>query len=247
MQAPRRADPAGLKGLFAALLSLKDVKEAEEFLTDLCTPAELCDMADRWRVARLLDRGLPYREINAMTGVSTATVTRVDELVRLRDDARQRITEVTTAAAAARTAYEDAVAAWERAAAKISAEALPAQPPGLADLTIRLAELDTLLAAGRWPRLASELDEIERELSTATGNLRTIERTVVDALGRRDELRGLLGAYQAKAARLGAAEDPGLTERYNHARGLLWTAPCDLAAAADAVTGYQRAVLALGG
>ena len=59
------------------------------------------------------------------------------------------------------------------------------------------------------------------------------------------ELRGLLGAYQAKAARLGAAEDPGLTERYDRARGLLWTAPCDLPAAADAVTSYQQAVLAL--
>jgi hypothetical protein len=178
----------------------------------------------------------------------TAAVTRVDELVRLRDDARQRITEVTTtAAAAARAAYEDALAAWQRAAAKISAEALPAQPPGLADLTVRLADLDRLLAAGRWSRLASELDEIERELATATGNLRATERTVVDALSRRDELRGMLGAYQAKAARLGAAEDPGLTERYNFARGLLWTAPCDLAAAANAVTGYQQAVLALGG
>jgi TrpR-related protein YerC/YecD len=77
MQQQRRADPASLKGLFAALLSLRDAKEAEEFLTDLCTPAELCDMADRWRVARLLDQGLPYREINARTGVSTATVTRV--------------------------------------------------------------------------------------------------------------------------------------------------------------------------
>jgi hypothetical protein len=174
-------------------------------------------------------------------------VTRVDELVRLRDDARHRVTEVTAAAATARAAYEDAAAAWQRAAAKISAAALPAQPAGLADLTVRLADLDTLLAAGRWTRLASELDEAEHELATATGNFRATERTVVDALSRRDELRGLLGAYQAKAARLGAVEDPGLTERYNHARGLLWTAPCDLAAAADAVTGYQQAVLALGG
>jgi len=177
----------------------------------------------------------------------TAAVTRVDELVRLRDDARQRVTEVTAAVAAARTAYEDAAAAWQRAAAKISAAALPAQPAGLADLTVRLADLDTLLAAGRWTRLAAELDEVEHELATATGNFRATERTVVDALSRRDELRGLLGAYQAKAARLGAVEDPGLTERYNYARGLLWTAPCDLAAAADAVTGYQQAVLALGG
>ena len=66
-------------------------------------------------------------------------------------------------------------------------------------------------------------------------------------LSQRDELRGLLGAYQAKAARLGAAEDPGLTECYDRAHGLLWTAPCDLAAAAGAVAGYQQAVLALGG
>jgi hypothetical protein len=177
----------------------------------------------------------------------TAAVTRVDELVRLRDDARQRIAEVTKAAAAARAAYEDAGAAWQRAAAKIAAEALPAEPSGLADLTLRLADLDTMLAAGRWTRLASELDEIERELGAATAGFRDTERTVVDAMSRRDELRGLLGAYQAKAARLGAAEDPGLAERYDRAHGLLWTAPCDLAAAADAVTGYQQAVLALGG
>ena len=64
--------------------------------------------------------------------------------------------------------------------------------------------------------------------------------------GRRDELRGLLGAYRAKAAALGAAEDPELTSRYRRARDLLWTAPCQLAAADDAVRGYQRAVLALG-
>jgi hypothetical protein len=176
-----------------------------------------------------------------------AAVTRVDELVRLRDEARQRIAEVTTAAAAARAAYEDAAAAWRRAAAKIAPEALPAQPPGLADLTIRLADLDTLLAAGRWTRLASELDEIDRDLATATAVFRDTERIAVAVMSRRDELRGLLGAYQAKAARLGAAEDPGLTERYDRAHGLLWTAPCDLAAAADAVTGYQQAVLALGG
>jgi hypothetical protein len=176
-----------------------------------------------------------------------AAVARVDELVRLRDDARQRIAEVTTAAATARAAYEDAAAAWQRAAAKICAEALPAQPPGVADLTARLADLDLLLSGGRWTRLASELDEIERDLTEATANFRDTERTVVRAMSQRDELRGLLGAYQAKAARLGAAEDPGLTERYDRARGLLWTAPCDLAAAADAVTGYQQAVLALGG
>ena len=75
----------------------------------------------------------------------------------------------------------------------------------------------------------------------------TAERSAAALLGRRDELRGLLDAYQAKAARLGAAEDTELTARYQRARDLLWTAPCDLAAAAAAVTYYQQAILALNG
>ena len=62
-------------------------------------------------------------------------------------------------------------------------------------------------------------------------------------MAKRDELRGLLGAYKAKAARLGGAEDPGLAQRYDQARDLLWTAPCDLAAAETAVAAYQQAVL----
>jgi len=176
-----------------------------------------------------------------------AAAARVNELVRLRDDAERRIAEVKTAAATARAACEDAAAAWQRAADKIAAAALPAEPPGFADLSARLADLDALMAAGRWTRLASELDLIERELAEATTKFRDAERTLVGVISRRDELRGLLGAYQAKAARLGAVEDPVLTERYDRARGLLWTAPCDLAAAADAVTGYQQAVLALRG
>jgi hypothetical protein len=176
-----------------------------------------------------------------------ATATRIDELARLRDDAQQRIAEVTKAATAARAAYEDATAAWQRAAAKIAAGALPAQPAGFTDPSTRIADLDALLAAGRLTRLSSELDQLDRDLAGLTTGLRDTERAVAGVLSQRAELRGLLGAYQAKAARLGAAEDPGLTERYDRARGLLWTAPCDLAAAADAVTSYQQAVLALGG
>ena len=172
-----------------------------------------------------------------------AAATRVDELVRVRDGARQRIAGVTAAAATTRSAREDAVAAWQQAAAKIAAGALPPEPAGLADLSARLAGLDPLLASGRLTRLASELDLLDRELATATTAFKEAERAVVAAMANRDELRGLLGAYKAKAARLGGAEDPGLAERYDQARDLLWTAPCDLAAAAAAVAAYQQAVL----
>lgn len=66
-----------VKDLAQALSSLAGADEIQKFLLDLCTPAELSAMADRWKAARLLKRGLPYREIYERTGVSTATVTRV--------------------------------------------------------------------------------------------------------------------------------------------------------------------------
>ncbi len=65
------------KDLFRAIAGLKDAGEAERFLNDLCTPQELEALAGRWRVAKLLDQEIPYREIYERTGVSTATVTRV--------------------------------------------------------------------------------------------------------------------------------------------------------------------------
>jgi hypothetical protein len=177
--------------------------------------------------------------------VATAAA-RVDELVRLRNDARHRIADVTTAAAAARSAAEDAAAAWQRTAVKIAASELPPPPGDLADLSARLAGLGTLLASGRWTRLASELDLLEQELAAAVTKYKDAERAVVALMNKREELRGLLDAYKAKAARMGAAEDPALAGHYDHARDLLWVAPCELTAAAAAVTGYQQAVLALG-
>ncbi len=175
-----------------------------------------------------------------------AAAVQVQDLAQLRDGARQRIAEVTTAAAAAKSAADDAAAAWQRVAPRIT-PVPPSPSPAAADMSARLADLQTLLAGGRWVRLGSELDLLGHELAAATAAARDAERTLVALLGTRDELRGLLDAYRAKAGRMGAAEDPALAGRYDHAHELLWTAPCDLTAAAAAVTGYQQAVLALGG
>jgi TrpR-related protein YerC/YecD len=63
--------------LFDAVLRLEDRDEAGRFFRDLCTLGELRDLAMRWAVARLLDKGLHYAEISARTGASTATITRI--------------------------------------------------------------------------------------------------------------------------------------------------------------------------
>ena len=49
---------------------------------DLCTRRELEEMSQRWAVVRLLDEGLTYREIADRTGVSTATITRINQWLR---------------------------------------------------------------------------------------------------------------------------------------------------------------------
>ena len=174
-----------------------------------------------------------------------AAAARTAGLAVLRADTQRRISAAAAAVAAAEAAWEDAEAARDRASVKIAAADLPPPLAEVAGLDMRLAALDKLKAAGRWARLAAELDAIEAEAAAAVQRYQDAERSAAALLGRRDELRGLLGAYQAKAARLGGAEDTELTTRYQRARDLLWTAPCDLAAAAAAVTHYQQAILAL--
>jgi len=65
------------RSLYNAVLTLRTPEEVRAFFRDLCTPAELQAMADRWAVVELLQRGLPYREIQRLTGVSVTTVGRV--------------------------------------------------------------------------------------------------------------------------------------------------------------------------
>ena len=163
---------------------------------------------------------------------------RIAELDRVRSQARRRIDALHAAVAAARSARADAVAAWTRAAQRIAA--LPPLPPDIAEPPVD--GLAALAAAGRWLALATELDRRESALAAAVKQTEDCERSAATGLANRDELRGLLGAYKAKAARLGAAEDADLVTSYDQARDLLWTAPCDLVAAAAAVAGYQRAI-----
>ena len=66
-----------VEDLLAAILRLESRAEAESFFRDLCTLGELRDMAQRWAVVRMLDRGMHYAEISKRTGASTATITRI--------------------------------------------------------------------------------------------------------------------------------------------------------------------------
>jgi TrpR-related protein YerC/YecD len=65
--------------LLDALMSLESRDEVGRFLRDLCTRHELEELTARWTVVQLLDDGLSYRRIAEATGVSTTTITRINE------------------------------------------------------------------------------------------------------------------------------------------------------------------------
>ncbi len=63
--------------LAEALVTVTTIEEANAFLADLCTPAEIRALEERWAVAQYLDQGLPYREVARLAHASTTTVVRV--------------------------------------------------------------------------------------------------------------------------------------------------------------------------
>ncbi len=65
--------------LLATIVRLETVDEAAAFMRDLCTRRELEEMSHRWEAVKLLDQGIPYREISDRTGLSTATITRINQ------------------------------------------------------------------------------------------------------------------------------------------------------------------------
>lgn len=72
-----------LNNLFDTILSLSTTSECAAFFKDLCTPAELNAMADRWHVAKILAQGQQsYREIHHATGVSLVTISRIARFLK---------------------------------------------------------------------------------------------------------------------------------------------------------------------
>ncbi len=82
----------------------------------------------------------------------------------------------------------------------------------------------------------ARLDRVARALTIA-------QDAYAAALGRREELRGRLDAYRAKALRAGVGADPLVAEAHRAAQAALGAVPVDLGRA-EALVGVYQAVLA---
>lgn len=72
--------------LCRAIVSIKNTEEAYKFLDDLCTVSEIEEMSKRLTAAEMLRDGVTYNEIALLTGLSTATITRVNRALRYGSD-----------------------------------------------------------------------------------------------------------------------------------------------------------------
>ncbi|MFD6276957.1 hypothetical protein ACFWFI_15475 [Streptomyces sp. NPDC060209] len=165
----------------------------------------------------------------------------IEAVLAVRQDAEQRLLQVRDLLSRANRTLAEARLARGEVLAKIAASEVPAVSGPPTALQERLATAASYRRHSQWNRLSPLLESLEREAEEELMRARESLTSVTEPLAVRAELRGRLDAYRAKVVRHGLAEDPLLIERYDAARRMLWSAPCDLRVAEQAVLRYQHA------
>lgn len=75
-----------LEQLFHAILKLETMEDCYRLFDDLCTVGEVKSLAQRLEVARMLEEGCTYNQIESETGASTATISRVKRCLHYGTD-----------------------------------------------------------------------------------------------------------------------------------------------------------------
>ncbi|MCS0604940.1 hypothetical protein NX794_27560 [Streptomyces sp. LP11] len=164
----------------------------------------------------------------------------IDAVLTVRQDAEARLIRLRDVLSRADRTLAEARTARGEVLAKIAATEVPvvSGPPTV--LQEQLATAADYRRQAQWHRLSPLLESLERKAEDELLRARESLTAVTAPLAVRAELRGRLDAYRAKVARHGLAEDPFLIERYDAARRMLWSAPCDLRVAEQAVLRYQQ-------
>ncbi|MFD7106656.1 hypothetical protein [Streptomyces celluloflavus] len=165
----------------------------------------------------------------------------IEAVLDVRQDAEQRLMRLRDVLSRADRTLTEAREARGEVLAKIASTEVPAVSGPSTVLHEQLAAAVDYRRRAQWHRLSPLLDSLEERAEDELLRARESLTAVTAPLAVRAELRGRLDAYRAKVARHGLAEDPLLAERYDMARRMLWSAPCDLRVAEQAVLRYQRA------
>ncbi|MFD5796878.1 MULTISPECIES: coiled-coil domain-containing protein [Streptomyces] len=165
----------------------------------------------------------------------------IDAVLTVRQDAEARLIRLRDVLSRADRTLAEARTARGEVLAKIAATEVPVVSGPPTALQEQLATAAEYRRQAQWHRLSPLLESLEQKAEDELLRARESLTAVTAPLAVRAELRGRLDAYKAKVARHGLAEDPLLMERYDAARRMLWSAPCDLRVAEQAVLRYQQA------
>jgi hypothetical protein len=141
-----------------------------------------------------------------------------------------------------RSLLDETTAAREELLAKIASPGVPEAEASRTDMAIELDDITELARTGAWRQARQALDAFNAQVVMALEQGRRARDDCRAPLRDRHELRALLETYQVKARRLGRGEDPALSEIFREAQSVLYTAPTDLARAAQLVRRYQLAL-----
>ncbi|SDC07868.1 hypothetical protein [Streptomyces prasinopilosus] len=169
----------------------------------------------------------------------------IDAVLAVRQDSEKRIVRLRDVLSRADRTLAEARTARGEVLAKIAATEVPVVSGPPTALQEQLATAAEYRRHAQWHRLSPLLESLEEQAEDELVRARESLTAVTAPLAIRAELRGRLDAYKAKVARHGLAEDTVLAERYEKARRVLWSAPCDLRVAEEAVLRYQHAAAEL--
>jgi hypothetical protein len=182
------------------------------------------------------------RDVDVRAAAIQAILDDLEEGLALKRSFETRVLEARELLDLLRVALRDAQSARTELLVKISIAApapVPEMPP---ELDRELTEIGELAARDAWPEARRLLQKWTTRVEAGLEQARRATVTARAPIEARNQFRALLDAYQVKARRLGLLEDPELQEKLLEAREVLYTAPTDLALAAQLVRGYQQAV-----
>ena len=82
----KRDHDENIEFLYRSIITIETVDDCKSFFEDICTASELLEMSRRLKAARMLSEGIVYAEIAAQTGLSTATISRVNHCLKYGSD-----------------------------------------------------------------------------------------------------------------------------------------------------------------
>jgi hypothetical protein len=186
--------------------------------------------------------GVEERELTAVRDLIARADAERTSVAELKETLTQRLSDAHALAAELAEAQRAAETAAEKAADRFREQDI-LRVRGT-DLRPDLAAVDALAAAGQWALISPRLADWSRRARERLTALRHAAAHNDGLLVTRNELRGRLDAYRAKALRRGLGEDSRLTPLADAAHLALYSAPCDLDAARVAVNAYQDALTA---